>query len=157
MKNLSIIAFFLTVGIFSAQENDAVKFDLKNEAVLKGSNTDFRNFWDVKKYEITVDTDYEKKSVSGVNVITFEILKDITDPTFQIDLQKPMNYMIKASDIKFETEKREGDFIFLGTKRNFKKGEKLSVTLGFSGNPIIGKRLPWDGGWTFTKDKKNNK
>ena len=156
MKKLSFIALLLLSGFISAQETGAEKFDLNNEAVLKGSNTEFRNFWDVKKYEIALETDYEKKSVWGINAITFEILKDISNPTFQIDLQKPMNYMLKSSDIKFETEKREGDFIFLGTKRDFKKGEKFTVSIGFSGNPIVGKRLPWDGGWTFTKDKKGN-
>ncbi len=156
MKKLPIIALLLLSGLIAAQENSTEKFDLKNEAVLKGSNTPYRNFWDVKKYEITVEADYEKKSVSGVNVISLEILKDISNPTFQIDLQKPMNYTIQSSDIHFDTEKRDGDFIFLGTKRDFKKGEKLTLTIAFSGNPIIGKKLPWDGGWTFTKDKKNN-
>jgi len=156
MKKLLFIALLLLSGFISAQETGPEKFDLNNEAVLKGSNTEFRNFWDVKKYEIALETDYEKKSVWGINAITFEILKDISNPTFQIDLQKPMNYTMKSSDIKFETEKREGDFIFLGTKRDFKKGEKFTVSIGFSGNPIVGKRLPWDGGWTFTKDKKGN-
>ena len=61
---------------------------------LKGSDTSLRNFWDVKKYEISVEPHFEEKSVSGTNKIIFEITKDITNPTFQIDLQQLINYKI---------------------------------------------------------------
>ena len=152
-KYLHMKTYFLVLllisGVFSAQ-------NFTKEDSLKGSNTEFRDFWDVKKYEISVESHYDDKSIVGTNTISFVILKEICNPTFQIDLQQPMNYTIRSSDITFETEKREGDFIFLETKRKFKKGEKLSFTLGFSGKPIIGHRLPWDGGWTFTKDEKGN-
>ena len=65
---------------------------------LKGSDTSLRNFWDVKKYEISVEPHFEEKSVSGTNKIIFEITKDVTNPTFQIDLQQPMNYKITNSE-----------------------------------------------------------
>jgi len=60
------------------------------EDTLKGSNTSFRNFWNVKKYDIILEADYDSKSIKGSNKITFEITKDVTNPVFQIDLQKPM-------------------------------------------------------------------
>lgn len=123
---------------------------------LKGSNTEFRNFWDVKKYDVSVEPNSLDKSIKGTNKITFEITKDIKNPTFQIDLQQPMTYKLTSSDINFETEKREGDFIFLSTKRDFKKGEKLELTIAFQGKPIIAKNAPWDGGWVFTEDKNKN-
>ena len=148
MKQTFFLLIFIT-GTLSAQ-------NFTKQDSLKGSNTDFRNFWDVKKYEVAVEPKFDDESIFGVNSISFEITKDISNPTFQIDLQQPMSYKLKSSDIKFETEKREGDFIFLGTKRDFKKGEKLNVTIGFEGKPIIGKKLPWDGGWIFKKDKNNN-
>ncbi|SEG41399.1 Peptidase family M1 [Halpernia humi] len=123
---------------------------------LKGSNTEYRNFWDVKKYEVFVAPKSSDKSISGTNKITFEITKDIENPTFQIDLQQPMKYEILASDIKFKSEKRDGDFIFLGTNQKFKKGQKFSITFKFYGHPIIAKNAPWDGGWVFTQDKNKN-
>ena len=156
MKILPIIAFILTTGLFFAQENPAAKFDLKNEAVLKGSNTEFRNFWDVKKYEITVETDYQAKSISGTNRITFEIIKDVVNPTFQIDFQRPMKADNLLCNFKILKTQDDKDFIFIRANQSFKKGEKYFINIKFSGNPIIGKQLPWDGGWTFTKDKKNN-
>ena len=50
---------------------------------LKGSDTAFRNFWDVKKYELTVEPNIQDQSVSGKNTIFFEITKEVENPTFQ--------------------------------------------------------------------------
>ncbi len=145
----ALFLFVLLSGFISAQ-------NFTKEDSLKGSNTKFRNFWDVKKYEITVEPNFEKKSVNGTNKITFEITDDISNPVFQIDLQQPMNYKIIDSDEKLCSSKREGDFIFIETKKNYKKGEMHSFTIQYFGNPAIAKNAPWDGGWVFTKDKNGN-
>lgn len=124
---------------------------------LKGSNTEYRNFWDVKKYELSVEADFEQKSISGNNKITFEITKDISNPVFQIDLQQPMK--ADAVQCSFPTPKsftREGDFIFIPSNKNFKKGEKFTINVDYSGQPTIARNAPWDGGWIFTKDEKGN-
>jgi len=142
----------LAFGQFFEQNKKFTKQD-----TLKGSNTEFRNFWDVKKYELSVEPNFEQKSIKGNNKISFEILKDVLNPVFQIDLQKP----IKADkiDCSFPTNggfKRDGDFIFISSKKNFKKGEKFTIDITYSGNPTIAKNAPWDGGWVFTKDEKGN-
>lgn len=148
MKQSLFCLLFLS-GILSAQT-------FTKEDSLKGSNTIFRNFWDVKKYEISVEPNFENKSISGTNKITFEITKDISNPIFQIDLQQPMNYKIIGSDEKLCTSKRDGDFIFVETKKNYKKGETHNITFQFFGNPVIAKKAPWDGGWVFSKDENGN-
>lgn len=143
----SILLIIIAVANFSAQ--NFTKIDS-----LKGSDTKFRNFWDVKKYELSVEPNFDNKSVSGNNKITFEITKDITNPIFQIDLQQPMNYkIINAEGL---TSERDGDFIFIKTNKTYKKGETHSFNIEFSGNPTIAKKAPWDGGWIFTKDKNGN-
>lgn len=124
---------------------------------LKGSETNFRNFWDVKKYHISIEPNAEDKSVKGKNRIEFIITKDIQNPTFQIDLQQPMKVEALSNSFdKNTTFKRDGDFIFIDTKKAFKKGEKYSIEIAFSGNPRIAKKAPWDGGWVFTKDQEGN-
>ena len=155
MKKLSYSILFasgLVFGQFFEQTKTFTKQD-----TLKGSNTEFRNFWDVKKYELSVEPNFEHKSIKGNNKISFEIVKDVANPVFQIDLQKPM----KADKIEcsFPTKndfKRDGDFIFITANKNFKKGEKYTIDVTYSGNPIIAKNAPWDGGWVFTKDEKGN-
>lgn len=122
---------------------------------LKGSNTVYRNFWDVKKYNISVEPDYQTKSLKGSSKIIFQILTDIENPTFQIDLQQPMKYKLSCRSSEFSS-KREGDFIFITAKKKYKKGDKDSFLIEFSGNPIIAQRAPWDGGWVFTNDDQGN-
>jgi len=145
---ISCIAF----GQFFEQNKTFTKED-----TLKGSNTQFRNFWDVKKYDLSVEPDFEQKSIKGNNKISFEILKDIKNPVFQIDLQQPMKAdKIKCSFPTIGNFKREGDFIFISANTSFKKGEKYTIDVVYSGNPVIAKNAPWDGGWIFKNDEKGN-
>ena len=103
-----------------------------------------------------MEPNFEKKSVSRTNKITFSIINNVSNPTFQIDLQQPMEYKILDSDLKISSEKRDGDFIFIQTNQNLKKGETHFLTIQYSGNPTIAKRAPWDGGWIFEKDHNGN-
>ena len=123
---------------------------------LKGSNTEFRNFWDVKKYDIVLEPNFEAKSIKGSNKISLTIEKDILNPVFQIDLQSPMKADKVTANIPIVDKKTDGDFIFISTKKKFKKGEKYTINIDYSGNPVIAKHAPWDGGWMFTKDKNGN-
>lgn len=121
---------------------------------LKGSNTSFRDFWDVKKYELSVEPDFRSRTVSGTNTISFEITKDVSNPVFQVDLQQPMQYKIVSSDEKLCTSQRNGDFIFIKTNKNYKKGERHQFTIQYYGTPKAAKNAPWDGGWVFAEDEK---
>jgi len=153
MKKILLFAILIS-GFSKAQmfENpNPTKID-----TLKGSNTEFRNFWDVKKYDIVVEPNFEAKSIKGSNKISLTIEKDVKNPTFQIDLQKPMKADKITASFPIVEKKIDGDFIFLYTKKSFKKGEKFTIDINFSGNPVIAKNAPWDGGWMFTKDKNGN-
>lgn len=123
---------------------------------LKGSNTEFRNFWDVKKYDIVLEPNFEAKSIKGSNKISLTIDKDVLNPVFQIDLQSPMKADKITASFPIADKKVDGDFIFISTKKKFKKGEKYTIDIDYSGNPVIAKHAPWDGGWMFTKDKNGN-
>lgn len=153
MKKLLLLSILIS-GVSQAQffENaKPTKID-----TLKGSNTEFRNFWDVKKYDIVLEPNFETKSIKGSNKISLTIEKDVRNPTFQIDLQKPMKADKISASFPIAEKKIDGDFIFLTTKKNFKKGEKYTIDIDYSGNPQIAKHAPWDGGWIFTKDKNGN-
>ncbi|WP_379969575.1 M1 family metallopeptidase [Epilithonimonas sp. UC225_85] len=154
MKKLLLLSI-LVMGFSKAQFFESPEKFTKTDS-LKGSNTKFRDFWDVKKYDIVLEADFEKKSIKGSNKITLEIEKDVKNPTFQIDLQNPMKADKIKANFPITTQKVDGDFIFLSTNKNFKKGEKFTIDIDFSGNPLIAKHAPWDGGWIFTKDANGN-
>ncbi|SHK02072.1 M1 family metallopeptidase [Epilithonimonas mollis] len=154
MKKLLLLSIFI-IGFSKAQFFETPEKFTKTDS-LKGSDTQFRNFWDVRKYDIVLEPNFEAKHLNGSNKITLTIVKDVKNPTFQIDLQQPMKAdQIKAS-FQIADKKTDGDFIFISTKKTFKKGEKHTIDITFSGNPVIAKNAPWDGGWIFTKDKNGN-
>ncbi|UMQ42815.1 M1 family metallopeptidase [Chryseobacterium sp. Y16C] len=154
MKKLTYTLLFasgLVFGQFFEKDKTFTKQD-----TLKGSNTIFRNFWDVKKYDLSVEPDFTQKSIKGNNTISFEIIKDVTNPTFQIDLQQPMKADKVTASFPISEYKQEGDFIWIKAKKSFKKGEKYTIDVTYSGNPTIAKHAPWDGGWVFTNDQNGN-
>lgn len=149
MKRLTFI-----LGLFSILGHSQT---FTKQDSLKGSDTAFRNFWDVKKYELSVEPNFEEKSVKGSNRIEFVITRDIQNPTFQIDLQQPMKVeSLNCSFPIIDGFKRENDFIFISSKKAFKKGEKYYIDITYAGNPTIAKHAPWDGGWVFAQDKDGN-
>lgn len=154
MKKLTYSLLFASGLAFGQFFENTEKYSKQD--TLKGSNTQFRNFWDVRKYELSVEPDFGQKSIKGNNKISFEITKDIINPVFQIDLQQPMKADKVTANFPISEYKQEGDFIFIHTQKSFKKGEKFSIDILYSGNPTIAKRAPWDGGWVFTKDENGN-
>jgi len=156
MKKAVLLLLSLNSVVLFAQDKNAmgevVPKTFTQQDTLFGSNTKFRDFWDVKKYEITAEPHFENKSVEGSNRISFTFTKDITDPVFQIDIQQPMKVTNVMSDFEIAEPKREGNFLFIQAKGNFKNGDENFINLDFEGQPIIAKRAPWDGGWVFTKD-----
>ncbi|MBP2615320.1 M1 family metallopeptidase [Chryseobacterium jejuense] len=154
MKKLSY-TLLLVSGLAFGQLFEKDKVYTKQDT-LKGSNTPFRDFWDVKKYNFSVEPDFEQKSIKGTNKISLEIIKDVTNPIFQIDLQQPMKAGKITASFPITNSKQDGDFIFITTKKKFKKGEKYTIDIDYSGNPHIAKNAPWDGGWVFTQDKNGN-
>ena len=154
MKKLSY-TLLLVSGLAFGQFFERDKVYTKQDT-LKGSNTPFRDFWDVKKYNFSVEPDFEQKSIKGTNKISFEIIKDVTNPIFQIDLQQPMKAGKITASFPVASSKQDGDFIFITAKKKFKKGEKYTIDVDYSGNPQIAKNAPWEGGWVFTEDKNGN-
>jgi len=153
MKKLLLLSILIS-GVSQAQFFEDAK-PTKTDT-LKGSNTEFRNFWDVKKYDIVLEPNFEAKSIKGSNKISLTIEKDVLNPVFQIDLQSPMKADKITANFPIVDKKVDGDFIFISAKKKFKKGEKYTIDIDYSGNPVIAKHAPWDGGWMFTKDKNGN-
>ncbi|WP_127132584.1 M1 family metallopeptidase [Pseudoflavitalea rhizosphaerae] len=125
-----------------------------HQDTLRGSITPERAWWNVLKYAITVEPDYNAKSIKGTNTISFAVLQ--SNSKMQIDLQQPME-LISAkwnnTDIPF---KRNGNVFYLSFPNALPTGTTQQITLEFGGKPREAVRPPWDGGWIWRKDAKGN-
>lgn len=147
----------LVLGLLSVQSQAQIlnhKQEFTRQDTLRGSNTEYRNWWDVMHYKVSVEPDFKSKSIKGNTVISFDVIADRKSDLMQIDLQEPMQLssaIINGKKIK--ELNREGNVYFLNVGKNVKsKGNKLELV--YEGNPKVAKNAPWDGGWIFVKDEQ---
>ncbi len=152
-------SFLLTCSL--ANELHAQPLD-KNEDVgrqdsLRGSIGAGRLGWNVLHYDITVQPDYNSKTIQGKNIIKFF---DEGAKMMQVDMQEPMIIdSIVANGLPLKLS-REGN-VYWAQLRNPEAMYKIKpgpaeITVYFHGKPREAIRAPWDGGWIWKKDKNGN-
>ncbi|MDG4946472.1 M1 family metallopeptidase [Weeksellaceae bacterium KMM 9713] len=171
------LSFLLTIMACSTQQVtksvDTAEQSLKvasqySKEELRGSNTEYRNWWNVLRYDLVLSPDFEKKHIAGSLSMQFEITGKEGD-WMQIDLQQPMELtkivQLANSDLKVKPQDeltvdhknwfRLDNTIFINyhSLSKSKSGVK-TLKFYFEGNPRIAKNAPWDGGWIFTEDEK---
>ena len=149
IKNL-MSALLIILLFSSCAEAQAIQNKYTRADTLRGSITPEREWWDLTHYDLAVTIEPDKKFISGVNTVSYEVLKP--NQTLQIDLQKPMKLTHASQDGKTLSFTNEGAAHFITLLKKQKKGAKNTLELTFEGIPVVGARLPWDGGWTWQKD-----
>ena len=148
------LLFFILFSFFQFSNAQLLSGKEKNHTrkdSLRGSLRPERTDYDVKKYDLFVKVDPEKKYISGVNKISFKTSAKL--PKLQIDLFENMkidSILFRGKKLKFN---REFNAVFVEFEKAIKKNKKRTLEVYYSGNPIIAKTPPWDGGFIFTKDQ----
>jgi len=148
------LLFFILFSFFQFSNAQLLSGKEKNytrKDSLRGSLRPERTDYDVKKYDLFVKVDPEKKYISGVNKISFKTSAKL--PKLQIDLFENMkidSILFRGKKLKFN---REFNAVFVEFEKAIKKNKKRTIEVYYSGNPIIAKTPPWDGGFIFTKDQ----
>ena len=110
--------------------------------------------YDVLKYNLQVKVDPEERYISGFNGITFKAEAKL--PVMQVDLFKNM----KVDSILFRGKKmdfnRRHNAVFIDLQPEVLHNEVDSIRFFYSGNPVVAKNAPWDGGFVFEKDEQGN-
>jgi len=126
---------------------------------LRGSITPERAWWDVVKYDISVEPEFDLKTIAGINIITFKTVA--AGKRMQIDLQEPM----EINEVSWPTQEgrgqkiifqRRGNIYYLDFAEPLAKNKIYSIAIKFSGFPHEAVTPPWDGGWIWRKDKYGN-
>ena len=120
---------------------------------LRGSLRPERNF-DVLKYHLRVKVNPDEKYISGYNIITFKAQEEL--PVMQIDLFENMKVDSILHNGKKLQYDRKFNAVFVTLDKPLQKSVKDSVQFFYSGNPIVAKNAPWDGGFVWTKDEDGN-
>lgn len=163
---LPLLLFVLAHGSLQAQPLNFKNAFTKDDT-LRGSITPERAWWDVKHYTITVQPDFNSKSIIGQVTIQFTANAGKQLP-MQIDLQQPMiidkvlfssgSPDAPATEIKDITHRNNVWWLNFGN-HEFPLTDKpvyQYITIQYHGTPREAIRPPWDGGWIWRYDEKNN-
>ena len=118
---------------------------------LRGFLFPERNCFDVTYYHLSLKVDPQEKFIKGFTDIHFDALTDFD--VLQIDLFENL----KINRIEFEDQNlsftREYNAVFISFNRKVFKGENTSIKVYYEGNPRVAVHAPWDGGFSWEKDK----
>lgn len=155
MKGLlfGIAALLFTINSADAQLLSGATKSSRADS-LRGALTPLRTCYDINYYHLDVKIDIDNKSISGSNEFIFTATQNFSKLQFDLfDNLKVDKVVFNGAELPF---KREFNAVFVTFPTEIKKGAKESFTVFYSGNPVIAKNPPWDGGFIFTKDKSGN-
>lgn len=121
---------------------------------LRGTLTPLRSCYDINYYHLDIKVDIQNKFISGSNEFKFTATQNFNKLQFDLFSNLKVEKVIyKGNELSLE---REFNAIFVTFPQEIKKGSKEHFTVFYSGNPVIAKLPPWDGGFIFSKDKSGN-
>lgn len=119
---------------------------------LRGTITPERAWWDLTYYNLKVAVDPTQKTIKGSNIIQYKVLA--ASQMMQIDLQQPLQItqVLQQGDaLTFEKKGDNAYFIKLKNKQYVGKTNEIEVF--YEGHPLSARNAPWDGGFSWKKDK----
>ena len=148
MKKTALLLFFFSFLIGYSQQN----FSRKDS--LRGGLSFERTCFDVLRYDLNIKVNPNEKSITGFNEITFKTVEN----TNKIHLDLFENMQIDSIILNNQklNYKREFNAVFVSFPSYLEKNLTQKLKFFYSGNPVIAKNAPWDGGFVFKKDSNNN-
>lgn len=155
-----MVRFLLILsGLLFFADSNAQLLDGRNATftladTLRGSLSPERTCFDVTFYHLSLDVDPDSQSIAGYNEIHYNVDEDFK--RLQIDLFENMtidSIVFNGSKLNFE---RLFDAVFITFPQVQKKGSKGYFTVYYHGKPTVAKNAPWDGGFSWKKDKEKN-
>ncbi|CAN5232010.1 M1 family metallopeptidase [soil metagenome] len=150
-----LISYLLLVFTLNLQAQDlSGKAGIYTEAdSLRGSLRAERSY-EVLKYHLQVRVEPETRFISGFNTITFNPTEDL--PVMQVDLFENMQVDSIVHQGKSLKYLRRHNAVFIEFPGAAQKNILDSIQFFYSGNPLVARNAPWDGGFVFSKDEEGN-
>ena len=155
MKRLFISTLIVFTALFQANAQLLQgKHTFSRADTLRGMLTPLRTCYDINYYHLDVKVDIDNKSVSGSNEFNFTATTDFKQLQFDLFSNLTIEKVVyKNQEIPF---KRDFNAVFVTFPATIKKGVKDKFKVFYSGNPVIARKPPWDGGFIFSQDEAGN-
>lgn len=138
------------IGTAKAQENVKV-YNPTRQDTLNGSVTPERIWWDIQHYDISIKPDYINKTITGKNVISYNVIHKKHSGLMQIDLVSPLTIdSVFQNGKKVEYVHNQNIWYLKIVQKQNAKNNKMVIY--YSGKPTESIKPPWDGGLVWAKD-----
>lgn len=154
MKKFLLFSFFVFGFQNISAQLTVPKENFTHRDTLQGGLRPERTCFDVLRYDLNIKVDVEKRFIEGFNDITFKALENTSK--IQIDLFENLKVDSIIYNSKKINFKRDEIATFIDFPSLLQKGNEYKIRFYYSGNPVVAKRAPWDGGFVFTKDYNGN-
>jgi aminopeptidase N len=121
---------------------------------LRGMLTPLRTCYDLNYYHLDINVDTTSRAIDGSNTIRFRVVSDFD--VMQVDLFENMRIdriEFEGSSLEFE---RELNAVYVKFPRKLKRNATHQIVIHYSGSPVEARRPPWEGGFTWARDKEGN-
>ncbi|MBB3699333.1 M1 family metallopeptidase [Flammeovirga yaeyamensis] len=153
--NKQLLLFLLFIPFLSnAQLLQPHHHDYTEQDTLRGSITPQRAWWDLQRYNLSVEVKPNEKFIQGSNIVVFKVVDDQED--LQIDLQEPMRITKVIQGKEILNYRRKGNAFFIELAKSYNNNDIDSIEIFFEGTPREAVKAPWDGGFTWAKDENGN-
>jgi aminopeptidase N len=143
-------SFFITViFVLFLGQNLIAQFTLADS--LRGQLRPERSCYDVKFYDLNLDVNFKTKHINGYNTIIYKVVRGFN--MLQIDLFSNMkidSIIHHGNSVKFH---RKFNAVFVDLGQMQEEDIIDSIRVYYQGIPRIAINAPWDGGFTWSKDK----
>ena len=150
---LLLFAILNTFGL-QAQGLLGKKKMFTEQDTLRGSITPERIWWDLTYYHLELEVVPDKKFITGKNTITYTVLSEYQ--TLQVDLQAPLTISKVTQDGKELDVVSLGSAHFVQLVKKQEIGNSESIVVHYQGYPKEAINAPWDGGFSWKKDRNGN-
>ncbi|MEZ4960524.1 MAG: M1 family metallopeptidase [Saprospiraceae bacterium] len=153
-KSLIFPLLMLLASHALSQRDFYNKFNFTKADTLRGMLTPERACYDVTFYDLNVALDINKKFLKGFVEIEFDVVNEFS--MMQIDLFRNMT----ISEITWYgqplTYQRLFDAVMVYLPEKLEKGTHQSIIVYYEGFPTIATNAPWEGGFVWKQDQKQN-
>ncbi len=118
---------------------------------LRGSITSERSWWDLNYYHLDIEVKPDERYISGSNTIRYQVLK--SKKVMQVDLQPPLKIEKITQNGKALKFTSKGNAHFVKLKKKQRIGAFNEIVVHYSGHPKEAIKAPWDGGFSWKKDR----
>lgn len=144
----TILLFFCLGCTFFSQ----AQYQFSEADTLRGMLRPERTCYDVTFYDLNIALDIEQQTLSGYNRMDYKVLRGFN--MLQIDLFKEMEIdSIVHQEKKLEYH-RKHNAVFVDFGSMQERDTQGSIIIYYHGKPLKAINAPWDGGFSWKRDKK---